>query len=126
MDWLKKNAKGLATLVVAAVGALAVALGPGDLSLGDLDTRDWLEYAAAVLGSGAFVALLTNVHGVAGGIAKAAAAFFTAGIGSLILAMNPDSVGGEKITQAEYLGAFVVAALASGAVYQIAEPPKDA
>lgn len=125
MKWIEQNYKAVAAVVVAALGAAAVALGPGDLSFSDLDGRAWLEFAIAVLSSGALVALVSNIHGVAGGVVKAILAALTAGFGSLVLAMNDDSAGGVKITQAEWLGALAVAIVASGVVYQVTEKPAD-
>ena len=113
--------KALAGLLVAAAGALVVALGPGNLSLDDLSTRSWVEVLAAVLASAAGIHLISNIPGVAGGIAKAVWTAATAGVGALLLAMTADSAGGEAVTQAEWLGVFVVAITAAGVVYQVPE-----
>lgn len=125
MKWVEQNYKAIAAVVVATLGAAAVALGPGDLSFGDLDGRAWLEFAIAVLSSGALVALVSNIPGVAGGVVKAVIAALTAGFGSLVLALDESSAGGAKITQAEWLGAVAVGIVASGVVYQVTEKPPE-
>lgn len=120
MGW-RDYAKTLVALAVAAAGALLTALGPGDMSLGDLSTKSWIEAAIAVVGSAAAVHLVDNFAGVAGGIAKAASAALTAGLGALLLAMADESAAGANITQSEWLGVFVTAVLATGFVYQTTE-----
>lgn len=108
--------KALAAILVSAVGALVTGLAGfgSDASLSDLDAKTWLIAAGTVLGSGGLVWFVENVHGVAGGIIKTAVAFLTAGVGSLVVALD-DSV----ITQAEWLTAFSTAAVATGLVYQL-------
>jgi len=125
VKWIEQNYKAVLAVVVAIIGAAATALGPGNLSVNDLSARAWLELAIAVLGSGALVALVTNIPGVAGGIAKAAMAALTAGFGALVLAMDEDSALGNKVTQAEWLGAVATAIVASGVVYAVTEKPAD-
>lgn len=120
MGW-RDYAKTLVALVIAAAGALTTALGPGDMSLGDLSTKSWIEAVLAVLGSAALVHLVDNLVGVAGGIAKALSAAATAGLGALLLAMANESAGGANITQSEWLGVFITAVLATGFVYQTTE-----
>ena len=108
--------KALLAVLVSVVGALVTALGTSpQQSLGSLDTKTWLIAGAAVLGSGGVVWLVQNIPGVFGGIAKAAVAFLSAGVASLVVALN-DNV----ITQAEYLTAFGAAVVATGFVYQFA------
>lgn len=120
MTW-RDYAKTTVALLIAAAGALVTALGPGDMSLGDLSTKSWIEAALAVIGSAAAVHLVDNFAGVAGSIAKAVAAAATAGLGALLLAMADESAAGANITQSEWLGVFITAALATGFVYQTTE-----
>lgn len=108
-----KYLKAFVTLVVSTAGALIVALGPGGNSLGDLDTTHWLVAALTILGSAGVVWFVENVPGVAGGIIKTAVAFLSAGIASLVVALN-DNV----ISQSEWLIAFTAAVTATGLVYQ--------
>jgi hypothetical protein len=110
--------KAIAAIVVSAIGALVVALGTGNTDFGDIDTKHWLLAALAVLGSGGFVWLVENVPGVAGGIIKAVLAFLTAGIGSLVLALD-DNI----LTRAEELTALSAAIAATGLVYQLTNKP---
>lgn len=106
-------AKAIIAVLVAAAGALAVGLGTGNAeTLGDLSTQSWLLAAAAVLGSGGIVWLCEN--GPAAPAIKAVVAFLSAGIASLVTALD-DNV----ITQAEWLVAFAAAVTASGLVYQV-------
>jgi hypothetical protein len=105
--------KALLATLAATVGALVVALGPGSNSLGQLDTKTWLVAILTILGSGGLVAWVENVPSVAP-IAKAVVGFLSAGIASLVVALN-DGV----ITQSEWLVAFGAAVAAAAAVYQI-------
>lgn len=105
--------KALLAIVISAVGALVTALGTGATDVGDLDAKSWLIAAATVLGSGGIVWLVENVKGVAGGAIKAVVAFLSAGVGSLVIALD-DSV----VSQAEWLTAFSAAVVATGFVYQ--------
>ena len=109
--------KALLAVVVAAVGALVTALGPGNMNLGDLSTQSWLVAIGAVLASGGLVWLVQNIPGTLGGVAKAALAFLTTGVASLVVALN-DGV----ITQSQYLTAFGAAVVATGLVYQATGP----
>lgn len=110
--------KALAAIVVSAVGALITGLAGfgSDASLGDLDAKTWLIAAGTVLGSGGMVVVVENIHGIAGGVMKAIIAFLTAGVASLVVALD-DKV----ITQAEWLTAFSAAAVATGFVYQLTD-----
>lgn len=113
--------KALAAIGVSGLGALVVALGAGATDFEDIDTKSWLIAALAVLGSGGFVWFVENVPGIAGGVIKAGLAFLTAGIGSLVIALDDD-----VLTRAEQLTALSVAIVATGFVYQLAntdEPP---
>lgn len=106
--------KALVSVLVAAAGALVQALATGATDIGDLDTKSWLIAAGFVLGSGGIVWLVENVSGVAGGIIKTVVAFLSAGIGSLVIALDDDF-----ISQAEWLTAFSAAVVATGFVYQV-------
>lgn len=111
-------AKAAATLAVAVGGALVTALTVGNVSLGDLSAKEWVTAGIAVITSAGFVHYLDNISGVAGSVAKAIAAAATSGLGALALAMADDSVGGQHVTQVEWIGAIVTAIVATGFVYQ--------
>lgn len=111
-------AKALLAVAVSAVGAIVTALGPGNNSVGDVSNKNWLIAAATVLGSGGLVWFAQNIAGVVGGAIKTAIAFLSAGVASLVVALN-DSM----ITQAEYLTAFGAAVVATGLVYQVSNRP---
>jgi hypothetical protein len=109
-----KYAKAVLAVVVAAAGALVTALGTGSTGdVSNIDTKHWIIAALTVLGSGAMVAALSNIPGIAGGIAKTAIAFLTAGLGSLVIALNDN-----HITQLEWVTAFMAAVIATGLVYE--------
>jgi ribonuclease PH len=110
-------AKALVAVVVAALGALVVALGTGATDFGDISTESWLVAALAVLGSGGMVWLTEN--GPAAPYIKAVMAFLSAGIASLVLALDDDVV-----TRAEQLTALAAAIVATGFVYQIQNKPE--
>jgi hypothetical protein len=111
--------KAIVAIVVSAAGALTVALGTGNGGdLGSLDTTHWLLALGTILGSGGIVWFTENIHGVAGGIIKTVVAFLTAGVASLVVALNDN-----LITQAEWLVAFVAAVTATGLVYQVKNTP---
>lgn len=113
-----KYLKAVVTLVVSTAGALIVALGPGNNSLGQLDSKTWLIAIGTILGSGGIVWFTENIPGVAGGVIKTAVAFLSAGIASLVVALN-DGI----ITQSEWLIAFSAAVAATGLVYQAKNTP---
>ena len=108
--------KAILAVVVSAIGALVVALGTGNTDFGDISAKSWLIAALAVLGSGGLVWLTEN--GPAAPAIKAIMAFLTAGISSLVLALDDD-----VITRAEYLTAAAAAIVATGFVYQAANKP---
>lgn len=112
--------KAAVALVVAILAALAAPL-VGDTGFGDLTTQDWLVMLATVLASGALVAFVQNVPGVAGGFIKALVGAAGAGVSALVAA-NVDGVltTGEKVAA---ISAFVVGL---SAVYQIPDPPAAA
>lgn len=109
--------KALAAIVVSAIGALVVALGTGATDFGDISTQNWLIAAGVVLGSGGAVWLTEN--GPAAPAIKAVMAFLSAGIGSLVIALD-DGV----ISRAEQLTALGAAIVATGFVYQLQNKPR--
>ena len=109
-----KYFKALATLAVAVAAALVVALGTtssGDA--GDISTQNWLIAALAVLGSAGLVAFVENLPEAPK--IKAVVAGLSAGIGSLVIALDDN-----LISQAEWLTAFSAAVAGTGLVYQLA------
>lgn len=105
--------KAFASIIVSAAGALVVALGTGtDQTIGNLDTAHWLIAIGSILGSGGVVYFAEN--GPAAPAIKAVVAFLSAGIASLVVALNDG-----HISQSEYLVAFIAAVTATGFVYQL-------
>lgn len=107
--------KAILSIVVAALGAVVVALGTGNTDFGDISTKTWLIAAVAVLGSGGFVWLTQN--GPAAPAIKAVVGFLTAGFGSLVIGLDDD-----VLTRAEQVTALAAAVAATGLVYQFAGP----
>ena len=107
--------KALLATGVSVLAALIVALGTGDSDFGDIDGQHWLIAALAVLGSGGLVWWTENGPGAPA--IKAIMAFLSAGIGSLILALDD-----RHITQAEWLTGISAAIVATGLVYQAKGP----
>lgn len=108
--------KAILAIVVSAIGALVVALGTGATDFGDISTQQWLIAALAVLGSGGIVWFTEN--GPAAPYIKAVMAFLSAGVASLVVALDDD-----VLTQAEKLTAISAAIVASGLVYQFRNEP---
>lgn len=109
--------KALVAVVVSTAGALTVALGTGNnSSLGSLDTKTWLIALGTILGSGGLVWYAEN--GSAAPAIKAVLGFLSAGVASLVVALDDST-----ITQAEWLVAFVAAVTATGFVYQARNSP---
>lgn len=107
-------AKAVIAVIVSFAGALTTVLGTGnDMTLDSLSGAQWLGVILAALGSGGMVWLVSNIPGVAGGIMKTVVAFLTAGISSLITALDD-----HHVSQAELLVAFIAAITATGLVYQ--------
>lgn len=105
--------KAFVAIIVSAAGALVVALGTGNnQGIGDLDTTHWLLAIGTVLGSGGVVWFCQN--GPWHPYIKTVVAFLSAGIASLVTALNDN-----HITQAEWIVAFVAAVTATGLVYQV-------
>jgi len=109
--------KAIVALAVAIIAALVTALGTGTTSVGDIDTQTWLIAAGTILGSTALVAIVQNIHGVAGGIIKAVVAGLGAAIASLVPALD-DRV----LSQVELLTALSAFLVALAAVYQVPGP----
>jgi hypothetical protein len=113
-------AKAVVAILVSAVGALVTALGPGNNSLSQLDTKTWLVAVGSVLASGGLVWFTQN--GPWHPYIKTVIAFLSAGVASLVTALD-DGV----ITQSEWLVAFSAAVVATGLVYQVSNgaPPAN-
>lgn len=109
-------AKAIAAIVVSALGALTVALGTGATDFDDISSRQWLVALGAVLGSGGLVWLTEN--GLAAPYIKAVMGFLSAGVASLVIALEDD-----VLTRAEQVTALSAAVLATGIVYQITNNP---
>lgn len=106
--------KAIVAVILSAAGALVVALGTGNTDFTDLSFKSWLIALLTVLGSGGLVYFAEN--GPAAPAIKAILAFLSAGIGSMVVALDDN-----HITQAEWLTAFSVAVVATGFVYQASE-----
>jgi hypothetical protein len=109
-------AKAILATIVATIGALVTALGPGSHNLGDLTTQTWLVAVGSILSSGALVWWTENGpwHPYIKTVLASAGAFVT----SLITAFN-DGV----VTQGELLTAISAAIVATGLVMQAANTP---
>ena len=114
MDNAGKYVKALLALLVAILAALTTAVGTGATGFGDIDAQTWLIALGTVLASGALVALVENIQGVAGGIIKAVVGAFGAAVAALIPAMD-DRV----LSTAEQLTAISAFVVALSVVYQI-------
>jgi hypothetical protein len=112
--------KGVIALVLAILAALTTAFATGATDVGDIDTQTWLIALGTVLASGALVAFVENIPGVAGGIMKAVIGAFGAFIAALVPAFDDRIVSQLELITA--LSAFV-AALAL--VYEIPEPTPE-
>lgn len=108
--------KALAAVLVSALGALVVALGTGATDFEDISTQQWLIAAGAVLGSGGLVWLTEN--GPYAPAIKAVMAFLSAGVASVVIAVEDD-----VFTRAEQLTALSAAVVATGFVFQVANRP---
>lgn len=109
--------KAFAAVVVAATGALVVALGTGNTDLGDISTQGWLIAGGAVLASGGLVWFTEN--GPAHQYIKAVVGGLAAAVASLTIALDDDVL--TRAEQVTALGAFVVGL---GIVYQLPNTPK--
>ena len=108
--------KGFIALVVAILAALTTAL-TGKTDFGDIDTRTWLIVLGTVLASGALVAFVENVTGLAGGIIKAVVGAFGAAVTSLVTSLDD-----QVLTQVEMLTALSAFVVGLSLVYQIPDP----
>ena len=108
--------KGFIALVVAVLAALTTAL-TGKTDFADIDTRTWLIALGAVLASGALVAFVQNVTGLAGGIIKAVIGAFGAAVASLATALDD-----QVLTQVEMVTAISAFVVGLSLVYQIPDP----
>jgi len=108
--------KGFIALLVAILAALTSAL-TGKTDFGDIDTRTWLIVVGTVLASGALVAFVENVTGLAGGIIKAVVGAFGAAVASLVTALDD-----QVLTQVEMLTALSAFVVGLSLVYQIPDP----
>lgn len=115
---LTGSLKALVGLIVIVVTTLVGIMSVGNLTLDELSLRDWLTAGAAALGSAAGIALIDNIAGIAGSVAKAAWTAATAGVASLLLYTADESALGARITQHEWLAVFLAAVIATGFVYQ--------
>lgn len=107
-------------LVVAIIAALTTAVGTGATDFSDIDTQTWLIALGTVLASGALVAFVENVDGLAGGIIKAVIGAFGAAIAALIPALD-DRV----LSTAEQLTAISAFVVGLSLVYQIPTPESE-
>src|SRR5215831_18976757 len=82
-------AKAVVTFLVSAIGALAVAW-DGSSSFGDISLKQWLLAALAVLGSTGLVWFTQN--GPWHEYIKTVLAFLSAGISSLVLALDDNHI----------------------------------
>jgi hypothetical protein len=89
-----------------------VALGTGVTDFADISTQQWLIAAGAVLSSDGLVWLTEN--GPAAPAIKAVMGFLSAGVASLVIALEDD-----VLSRAEQLTALSAAIVATGFVYQL-------
>lgn len=111
--------KAVVAIVISAAGALVTALGPGANTLSSIDGTHWLLAVGAVLGSGGLVWFTEN--GPWHTYIKTVIAFLSAGIASLVTALQDN-----QITQSEWIVAFVAAVTATGLVFQVSNTRKTA
>lgn len=111
--------KAAIALVMAILAALATAV-TGKEDFADVDTRTWLIALGAVIASGALVAFVENVWGLAGGIIKAVIGAFGAAITSLVVGLDD-----QVLTQVEMLTALSAFVAGLSLVYQVPEPSTE-
>lgn len=118
MDSVKfqSSVKAGIALLVAVLAALTTAL-TGKTDFADIDTRTWLIALGTVLASGALVAFVQNVLGVAGGIIKAVVGAAGAAVASLVTALDD-----QVLTQVEIVTAISAFVVGLSLVYQIPDP----
>jgi hypothetical protein len=101
--WVKAGV----AVVLAVLGALTTAFATGATTVGDIDTQTWLIALGTVLASGALVAFVENIKGLAGGIIKAVIGAFGAAVASLVPAFDDRVVSQLELVTA--VSAFVAA-----------------
>jgi hypothetical protein len=114
-----QHVKAGIALLVAILAALTTAL-TGYTDIGDIDTRTWLIALGTVVTSGALVAFVQNVTGLAGGIIKAVIGASGAAIASLVTALDD-----QVLTQVEIVTAISAFVAGLGLVYQIPDPESE-
>lgn len=108
--------KAFIALTVAVLAALTSSV-TGKTDFADIDTRTWLIALGAILASGALVAFVENVTGLAGGIIKAVIGAFGAAVASLVTSLDD-----QVLTQVEMLTALSAFVVGLSLVYQIPDP----
>lgn len=103
---------------MAVLAALTTAL-TGATSFSNIDTQTWLIALGTVLASGALVAFVDNVPGVAGGFIKA-----LIGAGGAFIAALVPALDDRTISQLELVTAVSAFVAALALVYQIPDPPQ--
>lgn len=117
----RESIKAFIALLVAVLAALTTAL-TGKTDFADIDTRTWLIVLGTVLASGALVAFVQNVTGLAGGIIKAIVGAFGATVASLVTSLDD-----QVLTQVEMLTALSAFVVGLSLIYQVPEPaPQEA
>lgn len=116
----RDNVKAFIALLMAILAAVTTAL-TGKTDIGDVDTRTWLIALGTVLASGALVAFVQNVTGLAGGIIKAVVGAFGAAIASLVVALDD-----QVLTQVEIVTAIAAFVAGLSVVYQVPDPEPTA
>lgn len=111
--WIKAGV----AVVLAVLAALTTALGTGATDFADIDTQTWLIALGTILASGALVAFVENIKGLAGGIMKAVIGAFGAAIAALVPAFD-DRI----VSQLELITAVSAFVAALALVYEIPEP----
>lgn len=106
-------------LAVAVAAAITTAF-TGKTDFSDIDLQTWLIALGSVLASGALVAFVENVEGVAGGIIKAVIGAFGVTVTSLVTSLD-DRV----LTQAEVVTALSAFVVGLSLVYQIPNPESE-
>jgi hypothetical protein len=114
-----KYVKAILTTVIGIGAALVTALGTGNEDFSSISAQAWVLAILTVLGSGALVWWTENTK--AAPVIKTVIAGLSAGLGSLVLALDADGTLG-TVTQAEWITAFVAAVTATGLVYQAKDP----
>jgi hypothetical protein len=112
-----QSTKAIVTVIVAALMAIGVALGGGNL--GDLSTQDWVETAILFLTGSVIVGLLDNVVGFFGGVIKCIVGAAVTGLTAFQVAITNDNI----VTQGEWLSVVIGVFVGLSAIYQIPDGP---